>query len=58
MDIKEKITLEAIQGMLQKMLAQQEDIMGESQKVHERLERLGLGTPIRARDTKCMLSMI
>ena len=39
-----------IQGMLQKMLAQQ-----EGQKVHERLERLELGTLVRARDTKCIL---
>ena len=52
MDTKEKITLEAIQGMLQKMMAQREDMRSESQKVHERFE---LGTPIRARDTKHIL---
>ena len=55
MDTKEKIILEVIQGMLQKILAQQEDMRSESQKVHEELERLELGNPIWARDTKWIL---
>ena len=46
MDTKENITLKVIQGMLQKILAQQEDMRSESQKVHEELERLELGNPI------------
>ena len=52
MDPKEKLILEAIQGMLQKMMMEQEDIRSENCKVHERLERIEQGTPSRTRDTK------
>ena len=50
MDPKEKLTLEAIQGMLQ-----QEDIRSENRKVHERLERIEQGTLSHTRDTKWSL---
>ncbi|XP_044465446.1 uncharacterized protein LOC123195704 [Mangifera indica] len=54
MDPKEKVTLEALQGMLQKMMLQQEDMRSENRNVQERLERLEQGTPSRGkiRDTK------
>ena len=40
MDPKDKLTLEAIQSMMQKMMSQQEDIRSENRKVQERLERI------------------
>ena len=40
MDPKDKLTLEAIQNMMQKMMSQQEDIRSENRKVQERLERI------------------
>ncbi|XP_044503434.1 uncharacterized protein LOC123224018 [Mangifera indica] len=54
MDPKEKVTLKAIQGMLQKMMLQQEDMRSENRNVQERLERLEQGTPShgKIRDTK------
>ena len=52
MDPKDKLTLEAIQNMMQKMMLLQEDIRSENRKVHERLERIEQGTLSRTRDTK------
>ena len=55
MDPKDKLTLEAIQSMMQKMMSQQEDIRSENRKVQERLERIEQGTPSQTRDTKRIL---
>ena len=55
MDTKDKLTLEAIQAMLQTMLTQQEDMRSDNQKVHERLTRLEIATPIRLRETQFIL---
>ena len=55
MDPKDKLTLEAIQSMMQKMMSQQEDIKSENRKVQERLERIEQGTLSRTRDTKWSL---
>ena len=52
MDPKDKLTLEAIQSMMQKMMSQQEDIRSENRKVQERLERIEQGTPSRTRESK------
>ena len=52
MDPKDKLTLEAIQNMMQKMMFQQKDIRSETCKVQERLERIEQGTPSHTRDTK------
>ena len=52
MDPKDKLTLEAIQSMMQKMLSQQEDIKSENRKVQERLERIEQGIPSHTKDTK------
>ena len=52
MDPKDKLTLEAIQSILQKMMLQQEDIRSENRKVYERLERIEQGIPSHTRDTK------
>ena len=55
MDTMEKLTLDAIQAMLQTMLAQQENMRSDNQKVHERLARLEIATPIQPRETKFIL---
>ena len=55
MDPKDRLTLEAIQSMMQKMMSQQEDIKSENRRVQKRLERIEQGTPSRTRDTKCSL---
>ena len=52
MDTKEKLTLDAIQAMLQTMLTQQKDMRSDNRKVREWLE---IATPIRARETQCIL---